>query len=69
MADGISSAFKGLSSLMFREWSKLHYEKLNDLYSLTSIVRVIKTRMKWAGHVARMGEKRSLYRSLVGKPE
>jgi hypothetical protein len=54
---------------MFREWRKFHYEKLNDLYSSTNIVRVKKSRMKWAGHVARMGEKRGVYRVLVGKPE
>ena len=37
------------------EWRKLHSEELNDLYSLPNIVRVIKYRMRWAGHVARMG--------------
>jgi len=52
------------------EWRKLHNEGLNDLYSSTSIVRVIKSRrMRWVGHVARMGEKRGVYSVLVGKPE
>jgi len=52
-----------------REWGKLHKEGLNDLYSSPNIARVIKSRMRWTGHVARMGEKRSLCGALVGKPE
>ena len=52
------------------EWRKLHNEELRDLYSLPNIVRVVKSRrMRWAGHVARMGEERSVRRVLVGKPE
>jgi hypothetical protein len=53
-----------------REWRKLHNEELNDLYSTRNIVRVIKLRkLRWAGHVACMGERRGLYRVLMGKPE
>ena len=52
------------------ELIKLHNEELNDLYCSPIIVRVVKSRrIIWAGHVARMGEGRDMYRVLVGKPE
>jgi hypothetical protein len=47
-------------------WRKLHNEELNNLHSSPSIITIIKPRrMRWAGHVARMGEKRNMYRLLV----
>jgi hypothetical protein len=49
------------------EWRKLHNEELHDLYSSSSIVRVVKSRrMRWARHVSRMGKRRGIYRILVG---
>ena len=52
------------------DWRKLHNEQLSDLYSLPNIVQVVKLRrMRWAGHVARMGQGRGVFRVLVGKPE
>jgi hypothetical protein len=55
---------------MMGEWRKqLHNEEFRDLYCLPSIIRIIKSRMRWAVHVAQMGEKRNAYRLLVGKPE
>jgi hypothetical protein len=47
------------------EWRKLHNEELRDLYSSPSVIRIIKSRMRWAGHVEQMGEKRNTYRLLV----
>ena len=51
------------------EWRKVHNEELTDLYCSLNIVRVIKSRIRWTENVARMGERRGVYRVLVGKPE
>jgi len=52
------------------EWRELHNEELSGLYPLPHIVRLVKSRrMRWAGHVARMGQRRGVYSVLVGKPE
>ena len=52
------------------EWRNVHNEELNDLYCSSNIVRVIKSRrMRWMGHLARMVDRRGVYRALVGKPK
>ena len=51
------------------DWRRMRNEELNDLYSSPNIVQVTKSRMRWAGHVAHMGEERGVYRVLVGKLE
>jgi hypothetical protein len=66
------SDIKGGMRKMFgpKRVENLHNEELRDLYSLRSIISINKSkRMRWAGHVARMGEKRTAYRLLVGEPE
>jgi len=66
----LKRVFRPKRDVVTEEWRKLHNEELNDLYSLPDIVRVVKSRrMRWAGHVARMGEVRGVHSVLVGKPE
>jgi hypothetical protein len=65
----LRSVFRPKREEVTGKWRKLHNEELSDLYSLPNIVRVNKSRLRWAGHVARMGERRGVYKVLVGKPE
>jgi hypothetical protein len=52
------------------EWRRLHNEELYDLYFSSNIIRLVNSRrMRWVGHMARMGERRSAYRVLVGRPD
>ena len=66
---GLRRIFGPKRDEMTGEWRKLHSDELNDLYSSPSIVQLIKSRMRWVGNVACMGERRGIYRVLVGKPE
>jgi hypothetical protein len=59
-----------VTAFHLHEKKKLHNQELNDLYSLPNIMRVVKSRkVRWAGHVRRMVEKRGVHRVLLGKPE
>ena len=70
ITEWISRIFRSRRDEVTGEWKKLHNEELNDLYSSPNTARVIKSRRtRWAGHVARKGEGRGVYRVLVGKPQ
>jgi hypothetical protein len=62
--------FRPKRDVVTGEWRKLHNEELHDLYSSPSIIKIIRARrMRWAGHVPRMGEKKNAYKLLAGKPK
>jgi hypothetical protein len=62
--------FVAKRDVLTREWRKLYNEVLNDLHSSPNIVTVMNSRrMRWVGHVARMGKRVGVHRALVGKPE
>jgi hypothetical protein len=65
----LRSLFGPMRDEMMGEWMKLHYEELHNLYSCSNIKQIKARRMRLAGHVARMGEERKVYKVLVGKPE
>jgi hypothetical protein len=67
---GLRRIFRPKGDEVTGDWTGLHNEELHNLYSSPSLIRIVKSRrMRWTGHVARMGKERNSYRILVGKPE